>query len=176
MMTSDSDDDDEALWRHVTRSLKKLSIRPVVTPPPSPRRVAPRVRAPEIIPPAWQQGAPLEPGVSVDIDRGNAEKLKRGKYPIEGRVDLHGYRREEAYIILRRFIENSYGQGKRCVLVVTGKGLKDDGSKGVIRSLTPVWLNEPEIRPYVLAFRYAKPKDGGEGALYVLLKRKSPRG
>ena len=62
--------------------------------------------------------------------------------------------------------------GKRCVLVITGKGLKSDGSIGVLRENIPDWLNERRNRGLIIAFSHAVQKDGGEGAFYVMLKRK----
>lgn len=167
--------DDDTLWHNVTKHIQKLPSHPHLPPPLAPRRVNVRTHAREIIAPSRRNITHLEVGISPDIDKGNAEKLKRGKYPIEGRLDLHGFTREQAYRSLYSFISSSYGQEKRCVLIVTGKGLKEDGSKGVIRTNVPLWLNAPEIRPFILAFRYAKVADGGEGALYVLLKRKLHR-
>ncbi len=87
-------------------------------------------------------------------------------------MDLHGMTQEQAHRALNAFIEGSFRAAKRCVLVITGKGLKPDGSVGVLRSAVPRWLNQPPNRERVLAFSYAIPRDGGEGALYVMLKRK----
>ena len=106
------------------------------------------------------------------IDKNNAKKLKKGQHPIEGRIDLHGMNQKQAYLELNSFIQNSFNTKKRCVLVITGKGNKLDGSIGVLRSAVPRWLNEEPNRSCVLAFSYAVPKDGGEVALYVMLKRK----
>lgn len=166
------DDDDAALWRNFAGTLTKLPEKQRVVPAlPAKSIVKVRQRLPENYLPYRQESSYLHIGASPDIDKSNAEKLKRGKYPIEARLDLHGSTQEVAYKQLVRFIVDSYGMGRRCVLVVTGKGLREDGSKGVIRTNVPVWLNEPSLRPYVLAFRHAKPTDGGEGALYVLIKR-----
>lgn len=165
-------EEDDALWQHFASTLTKLPEKPRVVPPlPAKSAVNVRQRRTEHYLPYRQESSYLSAGLSPDIDKSNAEKLKRGKYPIEARLDLHGNTQEAAYKQLSRFIVGAYGQGKRCVLVVTGKGLKEDGSKGVIRTNVPLWLNEPSLRPYILAFRHAKPADGGEGALYVLLKR-----
>lgn len=166
------DDDDEALWQNFAGTINKLPENQRVVPTlPAKSAVKVRQRLPENYLPYRQESSYLRIGASPDIDKSNAEKLKRGKYPIEARLDLHGSTQEVAYKQLSRFIVDSYGLGRRCVLVVTGKGLREDGSKGVIRTNVPVWLNEPSLRPYVLAFRHAKPTDGGEGALYVLIKR-----
>ena len=79
---------------------------------------------------------------------------------------------EQAYVALNYFTKASYQARKRCVLVITGKGSKSRGSVGVLRMAVPRWLNEEPNRTRVLAFSYATPRDGGEGALYVMLKKK----
>jgi DNA-nicking Smr family endonuclease len=108
----------------------------------------------------------------TDLDKRTGQKLVRGKMPLEGRLDLHGLTQDQAHGKLTRFIATSAEAGKRCVLVITGKGLKPTGETGVLRQAVPRWLNSSELRPLVLAIRYAQAKDGGEGALYVLLKRR----
>ncbi len=115
------------------------------------------------------------------LDRNSSEKLRRGKMPIEGRVDLHGYTRREAHSRLRSFISSAHRSGKRCVLVITGKGSSlrqtDDADymggkrKGVLREEVPRWLREPDLYKLVIDFRPAQPRHGGAGALYVLLRR-----
>ena len=85
---------------------------------------------------------------------------------------MHGMTQVEAHRALDSFVDGAYQAAKRCVLVITGKGLKPDGAVGVIRAAVPRWLNEQPNRSRVLAFTHATPKDGGEGALYVMLKRK----
>ena len=110
-------------------------------------------------------------GRAAGIDRRSAERLRRGRLPIEGRLDLHGMTQAAAVERLAEFIARSEAAGKRCVLVITGKGL---ASGGVLRDQVPRWLNLPPNRARVLAFDYARPQDGGSGALYVLLKRRRP--
>lgn len=107
----------------------------------------------------------LEIGSAPGVDRRTTDRLRRGKMPIEGRLDLHGHSQESAHRALNSFIDASHTHGKRCVLVVTGKG------KGILQSAVPRWLNEPYLRPKVLSIEYAQQKDGGTGALYVLLRR-----
>ena len=108
---------------------------------------------------------PLEVGSAPGIDRRTNDRLRRGKLPIEGRLDLHGHSQDSAHRALDAFIDASYAQGKRCVLIVTGKG------KGILQSAVPRWLNEAALRPKVLSIEFAQQKDGGTGALYVLLRR-----
>jgi DNA-nicking Smr family endonuclease len=123
-------------------------------------------------PTAVPEPAPPLPPLSVDrtsgYDRANAERLKRGKHPVEARLDLHGLTQAEAHRALAGFLRGARATGKRCVLVVTGRG--STGS-GVLRNAVPRWLDEPEFRPHVLAIATAQPRDGGAGALYVMLRR-----
>ncbi len=98
--------------------------------------------------------------------------MRRGKMPIDARLDLHGRTRDEARPALRRFLHRAQDHGHRCVLVITGRGLRESGRIGVLREFVPLWLNE--MRSIVHAFHYAAPQDGGEGALYVLLRRRKP--
>ncbi|WP_425407084.1 Smr/MutS family protein [Hwanghaeella sp.] len=119
-------------------------------------------------PPPLSQAAkapPLQVGSAPGVDRRTTDRLRRGKMPIEGRLDLHGHSQESAHRALNAFIDASHAHGKRCVLVVTGKG------KGILQSAVPRWLNEASLRHKVLSVEYAQQKDGGTGALYVLLRR-----
>ena len=110
------------------------------------------------------------------LDKNSARRMKRGKMQIDARLDLHGYRQDEAFSILSKFIDNSVKSNKRCVLVITGKGLHhakmEERGAGVLRKNVPLWLNGEPNRSQILSFSNAKPSDGGSGALYVLLKRR----
>lgn len=113
--------------------------------------------------------AHLTHGDTSGTDKSTAKKLREGKYPIEAKLDMHGRTQDEALEGLRYFIGMSYEMGKRCVLVITGKGAPGGG---VLQTQTARWLNNPGLREYIVSFSYAQPKHGGEGALYILLKRK----
>ena len=88
---------------------------------------------------------------------------------IDARLDLHGYTLDKAFEVLKNFIHNQSRQNARCLLVITGKG----GllGRGVLKAEMPVWMNSGEIRSLVLSYTTAQPKDGGDGAFYILLKR-----
>ncbi|HTQ32897.1 MAG TPA: Smr/MutS family protein [Stellaceae bacterium] len=160
---------DAALWRRAMRGVKPLAPRP--EPPPSP---APELKAPETIssPQPTETPAISLPRLTLDhaagYDRANAERLKRGRHPVEARLDLHGMTQDEAHRALAGFIRAARGAGKRCVLVITGRG-KIGG--GVLRNAVPRWLDEPEFRPHLLAIAAAQPRDGGAGAIYIMLRR-----
>lgn len=188
--------DELDLWRQVVRDVEPLpGARAMVEPPPADaelRRaqdhadaasapagnaVAPP-RAPTPQTPSSLAPAPplLKPGLIAGLDRRSAQRLKRGQYPIEGRLDLHGQTQESARRLLDRFLASAQAGGKRCVLVITGKGRSrsDHGAArpGVLRAMVPKWLNEAPNRGRIVAFTYARRDQGGEGALYILLKRK----
>ena len=113
----------------------------------------------------------LAHGQVAGVDRRTAERLKRGRMAVEARLDLHGLTQAEAHRALDAFVAASYDAGRRCLLVITGKGQgKQEG--GVLRGKVPLWLNQAPNRGRVLAFDYAQQRDGGTGALYVMLRRK----
>jgi DNA-nicking Smr family endonuclease len=166
-------DPDRALWQRAMRGVKPLAPRIDLPPIPAPTKPSEKRAIPSLataLPPAVSP--PPQPQPSLDrfagVDRANAERLKRGKHPIEGRLDLHGMTQDEAHRALAVFIRGARAGGKRCVLVITGRGR---AGGGVLRSAVPRWLDEPAMRPHLLAIATAQPRDGGAGALYVMLRR-----
>ncbi len=113
----------------------------------------------------------LEHGKAAGVDKRTMDRLRRGKMPMEGRLDLHGMTQDQAHSALLRFIDQAYAQGRRCISVITGKGTQLNGRIGVLRQMVPHWLNQPGLRSKIIAFTYAPKNEGGEGALYILLKR-----
>ena len=107
----------------------------------------------------------LRHGEKAGIDGSTQRRLFRGEVLIDLRLDLHGMTAARAHKQLIKFIESAAGNGCRCVLVITGKGL------GVLNGHVPHWLKQPPLSSYVLALAEARPKDGGGGAFYVLLRR-----
>lgn len=102
------------------------------------------------------------------------DRLRRGQLPIDGVVDLHGLTQAAAHTLIERYIASSARIGRRCILVITGKGAVSAGG-GILRRRLADWLNQPACRPHVLAFVPAQPQHGGGGATYVLLKRQRAR-
>ncbi len=105
-------------------------------------------------------------------DHRTVSRLRRGRLSIDSSIDLHGLGRTRAHMVLRSFVDRAWRLGLRSVLVITGKGTRANGGVGVLRAAVPLWLNEPDLRPKVLSFKYAQPRDGGEGALYLLIRRR----
>lgn len=120
------------------------------------------------------------------IDGRTAERLRRGTMEPEARLDLHGFTEAAAHSALIAFLRSAQMRGHRLVLVVTGKGMKEQDpyapfdlelaarSRGVLKSMVPRWLAEPSLGGIVADSRTAHRKHGGAGALYIYL-RKPPR-
>ncbi len=102
------------------------------------------------------------------LQRSTLKKLKKGYYLIEDRLDLHGYRRDEARQLLQEFIHYAQQRGFRCLIIIHGKGRSGKDERPVLKPLVASWLQQSEE---VLAYSSARPKDGGAGALYLLLRR-----
>ena len=111
-------------------------------------------------------------GDTSGMDRRTTQKLKRGKLDIEGTLDLHGYTQTKAHQALSRFLRTGYETDRRTVLIITGKGDRLGGRPGILKEAVPGWFNETPMRRWVAGFSYAAPKDGGNGALYVRIKRR----
>ncbi len=169
--------EDAALFRDAMKGARPLPGHKEEDEPPTaspPAASRPRSRATPPPPaPTSKPARELRPGEAVDVDRRTGERLRRGQLRPEARLDLHGMTADEAHAALADFLRASHSRGKRCVIVITGRGKL---GSGVIRAETPHWLNAPTLRPLILAYAEAQPKDGGAGALYVLLRRESRGG
>lgn len=182
--------EDKALWDHVTQTVRRVDTDKLgsllaeddgadtdagnaVTPP---RRAgkAKRPAAPPASSPKPIQPAPiaLAHGSPAGLDRRTAQRLKRGRLDVEARIDLHGHTQKAAHRALEDFLHTGFMAGTRTALVITGKGDVIGGRPGVLREMVPRWFNEMPMRQWVAGFSYAAPKDGGDGALYVRLKRR----
>ena len=180
--------EDLDLWRRATADVRRLSPAPPPIEPERPASVEGAKRADG----AGQRhpakasmrrlmhgaaGTPQPPAIAeraVPIDRRTVRRLRRGHMQIDARLDLHGMRQEEAHLALAGFIRRCQADNKRVVLVITGTGLRREGS-GVLRVQVPRWLNEPDLRRRVVALHPADRAHGGEGAFYVFLRRPGGR-
>lgn len=191
MGTDDHDDnEDERLWHHVTQSVRPLihdrtlfpdKDKPQKKPARSHKAARPTSHPVPAIPAEkwaaleqWQGESGVQTGETLPplmgLDRATAERLRRGKLPIEGTLDLHGLTQDEAHGALIHFITTAQERGKRCVLVITGKG-RSPQSEGVLKRRVPQWLAMPPLRDIIIRAQPAQPRHGGSGALYVLLRR-----
>jgi len=174
---------DAELWARVARSAKPIAKGRIAAAVEAPK---PRAKAPakEPAPPPAKpapkpvvKAAPTARGEA--LNRQTARQLERGKLPVEARLDLHGMRQCEAHAALRRFLKAAQGQGYRHVLVITGKGAAADTTRpfyeseerGVLRQAVPHWLTAPDLAHVVLSYSEAPRRLGGEGALYVRLRK-----
>jgi len=121
------------------------------------------------VPAAIAPVPPALPDNFAGVDHRTADRLRRGRYPVEGSLDLHGMTQAEAHRALSGFLAGARAAGRRCVLVITGHGRL---SGGVLKAAAPRWLAEPGLRVHVLTIAPARPQHGGAGALYVLLRRR----
>lgn len=104
------------------------------------------------------------------IEKPVVRKLARGRLPIDGKIDLHGLTQAEAHNLLFDFLARAHERGLRHVLVITGKG-SSNGSEGVLKRVLPEWLSKPEFRFLISGHENAARSHGGEGALYIRLRR-----
>jgi DNA-nicking Smr family endonuclease len=110
-------------------------------------------------------------GLAPGIDRRLLRQLKHGDYAVQAHLDLHGMTRDEARGEVERFIDRARNDGKRCVLLIHGRGHHSKEQIPVLKERLKVWLTRGRIGRAVLAFATAQPADGGAGAVCVLLRR-----
>ena len=166
---------DAALWAEETKTVRKTE-QPE-EPPSAPiylNEVTPSVSYKNI--PNYYRLSYLKIGDLSALDGQSAKRVKRCDYKIEATLDLHGKTENIAYEAVFNFIKQSYLQGRRCVLIITGKGIplsEDDifSSRGKLKERTPVWLNSEELRPLILGFIHPLERLGGSGALYIILRK-----
>jgi DNA-nicking Smr family endonuclease len=176
-------EEERALWESVARQARPLAKRrrtpkpevvashaeapvaakPEVAPKSIPSAKIPR--PPKPVPPAAPPLAPLE--------RRERSQLSRGRKEIDARIDLHGMTQTRAHRALSGFLQRAHSDGLTFVLVITGKGrtIGAESERGVLRRQVPLWLNLPEFRTLVVGFEEAHIGHGGEGALYVRIRR-----
>jgi DNA-nicking Smr family endonuclease len=97
-------------------------------------------------------------------------RVARGKEAIDGRLDLHGLTQSEAHTALLRFLRAATARDARLVLVITGKG-RGESERGILKRQVPQWLSLPEFRALIIGFEQAHVAHGGEGALYIRVRR-----
>lgn len=115
--------------------------------------------------------SPKKPKPHPDrLDDTTHRKLAKGRLALSGRIDLHGLTQSEAHGLLHSFLYRAHANGMRHVLVITGKGASL-GSGGILRQAVPHWFATPSFRPLVSAYEFAHRAHGGDGAIYVRLRR-----
>jgi DNA-nicking Smr family endonuclease len=169
--------DDAALFRAAVCEVKPLAVQNRIKPQHRPRlpllRPAAPVQAiPDTLSDHSAEEAPAE-YLRNGLSRMTLRKLRRGVWPVQDSLDLHGSNSDAARKLLQEFLHEATQRGMRCVLVIHGKGMNSRGGEGVLRKLTRHWLTQ---LPQVLGYCDAAPNQGGSGAVLVLLKVKSGEG
>ena len=181
--------EDAKLWSLVTATVRPIGERKLnVTDPKSPvsqaaepkppmktsrRPVKQAVDARPEATPAPPPPPPLKaPAAKLslpeDIEPRRRRRISRSREPIGARLDLHGMDQSKAEAAVFNFVRRAHEAGMRAVLIISGKGTLGDG---ILRRRTPEWLSDPSIRPLIAGFSFADRHHGGDGALYVALKR-----
>jgi DNA-nicking Smr family endonuclease len=173
-MKTAPDVEDLRLWSVVASTVRPL--RPVAHAMPvvakaaaTPPKPTPRAKAVAPAKPAPVKRPPAVKPPPADVEAALHRRLTRGRETLAARIDLHGLTHDAARAALTRFIQRSVDEDWRAVLVITGKGAQGDG---ILRRRVPDWLAEPPIRQHIAGLSEAHRRHGGEGALYVALKRK----
>jgi len=171
-------EEEHALWESVARQTKPLrkksrAVKPAASSPPAPpaaKTVAPAKQLPSATMP--RQPRPELPPLAP-IGRRERAQLSRGRKEIDARLDLHGMTQTRAHRALSEFLQRAHLDGLTFVLVITGKGsaAAAHSGRGVLRCQVPQWLSLPEFRTLVIGFEEAHIGHGGEGALYVRIRR-----
>ena len=164
--------EEQKLWSMIAATVHPMPGRKSTAPLPPPQQG--RVQDPAARLPISEIPPPVRPAHSwlgpEGIEPRRKHRIARERDPIGARIDLHGYDQDRARPALDAFVRRAWDEGYRAVLVVTGKGARGEG---VLRRRTPEWLADPALKDIVAGISEAHRRHGGEGALYVALKRKT---
>ena len=168
--------EERALWTMVTREIAPLRPDPSAGDDMPGNQAAKADAAPAAASPittAKREASP-EPA-PASLDRRLKQRLARGRIEIDARIDLHGLTQAQAHDALAAFLRTASAQGAGVVLVITGKGgVADDSERGVLRRQVPHWLKSKALRVLVVGFAPAHIAHGGDGALYVRIRKSRP--
>src|SRR5262245_51915944 len=177
------DDDDAALWRKIADTASPLNGRGKISGKTVMKltKATPAAKQPQSARPVSSSSAPKRSHVArpAPLDRQTSRQLEKGRLEVEARLDLHGLRQRDAHAQLKRFLKTAQARGLKHVLVITGKGAEqaasrsfyEEDKRGVLRNAVPHWLSGPEFAALVVSYSPAPRRLGGEGALYVRLRR-----
>jgi DNA-nicking Smr family endonuclease len=172
-MSLPGDPDGARLWAVVTATVRPLPGRAApAAPPPKAAPAGGAGRRVDVAQPAARHlPAPSKRPIGPPhaIEPGRRRQIERNPRHLGGEVDLHGHNESSARDLMTRYILSRHAEGGRSVLVVTGKGALGEG---VLRRRVPDWLSQPPLREIVAGVSEAHRRHGGEGALYVALKRR----
>ncbi len=175
---------DVELWETAVQGVRPVKDRDKHTAPPAPRPHAgefwhPDLDALRALEALVSGEAPFDLADSDEfiegrvpgLDPGIVRRLRRGEFAVQGHIDLHGMTREEAKGAVDAFLRQARRAGKRCVLLVHGRGIHSKDQVPILKDALRTWLATARFGRHVLAFATARPVDGGAGAIYVLLRR-----
>jgi DNA-nicking Smr family endonuclease len=191
--TQDLSQQDCDLWEEVKKTVKPLNVKggsDAAKPAIQPRRMIDRKAEARALPHEWYTHSSPEP--EARIHRKTRRRLASGNQYVDRAIDLHGMTQDQAYHMLKGAIEGGIRRGDKTLLVVTGKGGRRfsqlggdtptayrrredfDQHGGVLKKMVPIWLQSHEMRAFVESFDVAAQEHGGDGALYVLLRKRLP--
>src|SRR5215475_12932835 len=164
--------DERVLWTAITKSIAPLRDSDTAEDGETSERILEQIETHSA---KTEPARNTLPPALAPLGRRMRTRVARGKEAIDGRLDLHGLTQSEAHAALLRFLRAASARGARLVLVITGKGAREGGSeRGVLKRQVPHWLVLPEFRTLVIGFDNAHITHGGEGALYVRVRRGKP--
>ena len=163
--------EDAALFRAAVGEVNLLPDQNRIKPQKPPRKPTLRIPAqapaiPDTLSDFSAEHAPDE-FLRNGLSRMTLRKLRRGNWPVQDRLDLHGNTSDAARKLLQEFLHEAIQRGLRCVLIIHGKGMNSRGGEAVLRIRVRHWLAQ---YPQVLAYCDATPENGGSGAVLFLLK------
>ena len=174
--------EEKRLWNLYTQNVKAIA-RDSIPPNQNGKKAAFEIKVPQQVKFKRNDQSRLSNHESLkDKDSNWGKKLKQGKVKIEGKIDLHGMTCAEAHQKLYDYLSRAQNNGKRAILVVTGKGgpkrnldqyrySEFENGHGILKREVPMWLSSGAMRHMIVSFQDARRQDGGAGALYVVLKR-----
>ena len=177
----DNNDNDTDLWNYVTKTTKKINSnnslkhhkniptkrkqRVILTPEIKSQSILKTNNKKRTVTPIHFSNENNSSGLS----KKNIKEIKTGKFKVQSKLDLHGYRLKEAETLFFEFLRKSFNLKKRNILVISGKG---EHGKGKIKLNIPIWIASPSLSNLIHFYSFAAPKDGGNGAFYIRLRNK----
>ena len=174
-------DNDDDLWNYITKTTKKINTnnslkhyekvpvkekkKAVLIPEPKTQSIFKTINEKITVKPIHFSDENNLSGLS----KKNIKEIKTGKFKAQSKLDLHGYRLKEAEILFFEFLKKNFKSKKRNLLVISGKG---EQGKGKIKLSIPVWIASPTLSLLIHFYSFAAPKDGGDGAYYIRLRKK----
>jgi DNA-nicking Smr family endonuclease len=162
--------EERVLWSAITKSIAPLRDSDTPEAVETAEYIAPEIDIPSAKKARLAEPAGKQPPLAA-LGRRMRTRVARGKEAIDGRLDLHGLTQREAHAALLRFLRAATARDARLVIVITGKGGRGESERGILKRQVPLWLSLPEFRAMIIGFEQAHVAHGGEGALYIRVRR-----